>query len=119
MTAAAFLQREIVRRLNGRCHVNLANGKNYSLLGEKLEDSMSCATCLSPCDSRSSGLILTGPAEALGMKVAQDGERTLLKWACPGCGNPVQEDTSPLMAHIDAEGIAQDPTCHNCRRKSS
>lgn len=110
MSAAVVLNREIARRLNGQCQIDIRTGAGLSLLGDRQAD-FSCAGCLSPCETHTESMVAVG--EGFSLVVA--GSETKLKWPCPSCGVEVSEDTSVLLAHDTASKVQADPLCHRCR----
>ncbi len=110
MTAAVELKREIVRRLNGECRIDIRTGAGLSLLGDRQSD-FACTGCRAPCDSYTESMVAVG--EGFSLVVA--GSETKLKWPCPSCGCEVSEDTTVLLAHITAAEVQADPLCHRCR----
>lgn len=110
MTAAALLRGEIVRRLKGQCRIDVRTGAGLSLTGDRQAD-YSCASCTAPCETH----VESGVAVGDGFSLVVAGDEAKLKWACPGCGSAVSEDTTLLQAHFTAAEVTADPLCHRCR----
>lgn len=110
---ATQLRQEIGRRLGGRCRVDLLGGKALTFGGDRLGDHTSCADCSEDCGRINATGVHQG---VLTIEVDGRGDETRLRWACPSCGHPVIEATTPLEAASDARMIEGDPLCHACRK---
>jgi len=110
---AAQFRQEIVRRLGGRCRINLLVGKALTFGGDRLDNYTSCAECREECGA----INATGGVEFGGISFEIDGRGaiTKLRWACPSCDNPVTEETTAMEALAAAEAISADPLCASCR----
>jgi hypothetical protein len=94
------------------CRHDLARGYRFDSMGRQITGCHECIGCESAGRQHSSGM-------AHDTEVLVQGNAIKLRWACPGCGFPVQEDTSALTAIQDAAAIKSDPLCVSCRSKST
>jgi hypothetical protein len=114
MYPAMLLKRELIRRLNGQCRVDLVTGSGLNLLAEK-QTGYSCANCPSPCEDHSQSQADAGT----GFQVRVESGVAKLTWARPICHTTVHEDTTLPTAFLDAEAIKADPLCCTCRIKQA
>ncbi len=111
---AAQIRQEIGRRLGGRCRIDLLGARAVTFGGDRLGEYTSCADCAEVCGIINATGVLPG-----NLAIEIDGRRdeTQLRWACPSCGHPVSEATTPLTAAAAARAIEADPLCHTCRNR--
>lgn len=92
------------------CRHDFARGYRYDNIGRRITGCEECNGCDSGAKVEQIGL--TGS-----MEIINDGGQMRLRWPCPGCGFPVNEDTSALSAIEDAREIEKDPLCVACRNR--
>ena len=101
----ADLHANIMRRLGGKCR--RIDGGVLAYNGERHEH---CGTCSARCGTEDFGF-------SADVEIARTygSEAIELRWACPGCGVTVTQETTALGSLIDAEAVKQDPLCSRCR----
>lgn len=118
MTASSLLFQEITRRLAGRCRINLQEGTSLSYAGLRGDALQGCLGCTEQCEHHADAEARLGVQIDIKTVWRDDRNAYQLTWACPGCGHPVNEDSSLLSLYDTAVGIESDPLCHSCRRKT-
>lgn len=105
---------EFMARASGllACRHDFARGYRYDNIGRRITGCEECNGCDS--NSKVEQIGLTGS-----MEIINDGGQMKLRWPCPGCGHPVNEDTSALSAIADAREIEKDPICAACRNRQA
>lgn len=95
------------------CTVNLLSGYALDSSSWPVKAESACKNCQG-CDSSVGDQGIAG--DGIAVRTAEAGQRVTLTWACPGCGQTVVEDTTPLGAMIDAQALDQDRLCWRCRK---